>query len=81
MKLLDHYFEFPDLLELFDNTDSMILVGEFRRGNIVMLADPLPEWVVNHLGNHLNPQPGQGSSLKDLNDIDAVRKAYRSSKK
>ncbi|MBS1602588.1 MAG: hypothetical protein JST42_07960 [Bacteroidetes bacterium] len=81
LKLLDHYFDIPDLLELFDNTDSMVLVGEFRRGSTVLLADPVPEWVINHLGAHLNPKPEQRPSLKDLNDIDAVRNAYRSAKK
>ncbi len=32
LKLLDHYFDYPDVLELFDNTDSMLLVGAGEAG-------------------------------------------------
>jgi predicted ABC-type ATPase len=77
LELLDHYFNFPDVLELFDNTDSMTLVGEFKRGDIVMLAEYPPEWVVQCLGSHLKPKASHGIPAKDLNDIDAVRKFYQ----
>lgn len=79
LKLLDHYFDYPDVLELFDNTDSMLLAGEFRQGEPVMLAGSLPEWVIKYLGSHLKPRSYSGNSPKDLNDIDAVRKAYKAS--
>jgi hypothetical protein len=77
---LDHYFGFPDVLELFDNTDSMVLVAEFKRGEIVMLAERLPRWVMQYLGNHLTPKSEPSNSPKDLSDIDAVRKSYQALK-
>lgn len=80
LELLDHYFNFVDVLELFDNTDSMILVGEFKRGKVVMLAEYLPEWVVRHLGRHLKPKADHNIPPGDLSDIDAVRKFYRALK-
>ncbi|HVU98329.1 MAG TPA: hypothetical protein VHE34_24060 [Puia sp.] len=80
LKLLDHYFHYPDVLELFDNTDSMVLVGEFKRGEIVMRLEVMPAWVVKYLGNHLRPRLDSSVPAKDLSDIDAVRKAYQALK-
>jgi len=53
----------------------MLLVGEFRHGEPLMLAEPLPAWVSQYLGGHLKSIPDSGDSPKDLNDIDAVRRA------
>lgn len=80
LKLLDHYFNYPDVLELFDNTDSMVLVGEFRRGEIVMRLEQMPSWVVQYLGNHLKLKSDSAILAKDLSDINAVRTAYQAMK-
>jgi predicted ABC-type ATPase len=80
LKLLDHYFSYPDVLELFDNTDSMVLVGEFKRGEIVVRAEQMPAWVEKYLGSHLRPRSNSNVPVNDLSDIDAVRKAYQALK-
>jgi predicted ABC-type ATPase len=80
LKLLDHYFEYPDVLELFDNSKTMLLVAEYRKGQQVMQYDHLPSWVVDYLGRHLSGTVGSDNSLQTLKDIDAVRKAYEKMK-
>jgi len=76
LKLLDHYFEYPDILEIFDNSKTMELVLECHKGQIVMAAEILPEWVGRFLNNHRRPNADSGISYKSMRDIDAVRKAY-----
>jgi len=77
LKLLNHYFAYPDILKLFDNTVVMMQVGEIRKGDVVMLEEHLPEWVREYLGSQLWPTSESRASLKDLPDIDEVRKSYR----
>ena len=80
LKLLDHYFAYPDILKLFDNSSVMTQVGEFQKGAIVMLAERQPEWSKQYLGRHLQQDAHSSTSVKDLNDIDAVRKSYQALK-
>lgn len=81
LKLLDHYFDKPDVLELFDNSKTMTLMAEIRRGQLIMLANPLPEWVTTYLGQHIKPANNQQPNTRDLNDLDAVRRKYGELKK
>jgi predicted ABC-type ATPase len=80
LKLLDHYFEYPDVLEIFDNSKTMQLVAECRKGKIIMLVEKLPVWVDHLLGDHRGPNSDPEISYKSMNDIDAVRKAYEALK-
>jgi predicted ABC-type ATPase len=80
LKLLDHYFEYPNVLEIFDNSKTMELVAECRKGQIVMVAKILPDWVARFLGNHLHPNSDPSVSYKSMSDIDAVRKSYQALK-
>jgi len=80
LKLLDHYFGYPDILKLFDNSTVMTQVGEFRRGDIAMRLEQMPAWVEKYLGSHLKLKSDPNVAAKDLSDIDAVRKAYQSLK-
>ncbi|HEY4109167.1 zeta toxin family protein [Puia sp.] len=80
LNLLNHFFEFADILQLFDNSTVMTQIGEFRCGECVMLADSLPKWVLSYLGNHIEREEESGITPKDLTDIDAVRKAYQALK-
>ena len=77
LKLLDHYFEYPDVLEIFDNSKTMNLVAECRKGQIIMLSEKLPDWVTRFLGNHFRSHPNANVSIRSMNDIDAVRKSYQ----
>ena len=80
LKLLDHYFEHPDVLEIFDNSKTMELVAECRKGQIVMVAEMLPDWVTRFLSNRLRPNTDRSVSYKSMSDIDAVRKSYQALK-
>jgi predicted ABC-type ATPase len=80
LKLLNHYFIYPDVLKLFDNSRVMTQVAEFRTGEIVTLAEHLPHWVNLHFGDFLKPKSDQKPAPKDLSDIDAVRKSYQALK-
>jgi predicted ABC-type ATPase len=46
LQLLNHYFDKPDRLQLFDNSESMLLEVELARGKAVSVVVPeiLPEW-------------------------------------
>jgi len=52
LKLLDHYFSYPDILKLFDNSSVMTQIGEFRRGEVVVRTERRPKWVEQYLGKH-----------------------------
>src|SRR5258708_14086021 len=76
LKLLDHYFEYPDVLELFDNSKTMLLVAEYRKGHPVMQLDILLSCVIDYLGTHFSRTASSDIASQALKDIDAVRKAY-----
>ena len=77
LKLLDHYFAYPDVLELFDNSKTMELVAEYRKGQPIMESEKLPSWIVDYLGRHLSGAAAPDISQRALKDIDEVRKAYQ----
>lgn len=76
LKLLSHYFNRPDKLQLFDNSETTRLIAEIDHGLIVHLTGSLPEWVKKYLGQNLQQQPKQETQIKDLGNIDEVRKSY-----
>jgi len=77
LKLLDHYFAYPDVLELFDNSKEMSLVAEYKKGQLVMQMENVPLWVVDYLGKHLSGMGKSDISQQTFKDIDAVRKSYQ----
>ncbi|HEV2478685.1 MAG TPA: hypothetical protein VGS79_03440 [Puia sp.] len=77
LKLLDHYFDYPDILELFDNSKAMLLVAECRKGQIKMRTEVLPGWIVEYLGRHFTTSSTTDASPRSLSDIDAVRRSYQ----
>jgi predicted ABC-type ATPase len=77
LKLLDHYLEYPDVLEIFDNSRTMQLVVECRKGEIIMLTEELPEWVEHLVSKRLHPNADTEIPYKSMSDIDAVRKSYQ----
>jgi len=81
LKLLDHYFTYPDILEIFDNSQTMSLILESKKGQITIFAEKIPDWVIQYLGTHLKPSSGQATPPKEMDDIDAVRKAYQAKKR
>ena len=80
LKLLEHYFDYPDILELFDNSKTMELVAECRKGKIIMVTEILPDWVGRFLVTHLRQNSDQSISYQSMSDIDTVRKAYQAIK-
>jgi predicted ABC-type ATPase len=77
LKLLDHFFEFADILKLFDNSTALTQIGDFRSGQIIMLANSLPKWVSTYLDRHVQFSEGTEDTNRYLADIESVRKAYR----
>jgi hypothetical protein len=55
-------------------------MGEFRGGEIVMLADQLPQWVIQYLGSHLKRAADSEIPSESMGDIDAVRRSYQALK-
>ena len=80
LNLLNHYFNKPDILELFDNSKQMIRIAEINHGQILELADSVPEWITKYLGKHLQPGLKQEKPIKDMT-FDEVRKTYQEEKK
>jgi Uncharacterized protein conserved in bacteria len=76
LKLLNHYFDRPDTLELFDNSKQMIRLAQVNQGQIIKIAEHLPNWVTQYLGQHFQEQIQQQTKIRDLGNIDEVRKSY-----
>lgn len=82
LKLLNHYFEKPDILQLFDNSVTLILVAEVQKGKISTLNPPVPDWVEKYLGDKFsNEHLQEEMKVKDLGSVEEVRKRYLASKK
>jgi len=81
LKLLNHYFDKADILELFDNSKTLSLMAEVRKGQVIVIADLLPDWISSYLGEHLKPPNNQESGVRNLSNLDAVRKKYEELKK
>jgi predicted ABC-type ATPase len=80
LNLLNHYFDKPDKLQLFDNSETMKLVAEITKGEVVYISDTLPEWVTQYLGQKFRNEVKSETKARDLNSIDAVRKQYLENK-
>jgi predicted ABC-type ATPase len=82
LKLLNHYFEKPDSLQLFDNSVTLILVAEVQKGIVNTLNPPFPDWVEKYLGDKIRKEHHQEEKkVKDLGSVEEVRKRYQASKK
>src|SRR5216684_1371053 len=80
LNLLNHYFDKPDKLQLFDHTKTMKLVAEFSRGQALHVTDELPEWIVQYLGKRFLKEEQSEVKARDMNSVDEVRKRYLESK-
>ena len=80
LKLLNHYFNKADKLQLFDNSQYLQLIGEISFGEILFQAVHLPQWVTENLGEHFQTELKKEKSIKDMT-IDEVRERYRNQKK
>lgn len=81
LKLLDHYFDKPDKLQLFDNSQKTTLLVEIDKGEIKYCTAELPKWVSQYLGLHLKQQVNQEKEIRNLGSIDEVRESYEQLKK
>jgi len=80
LNLLNHYFDKPDKLQLFDNSASMELVAEIAKGQILHVAQELPEWILQYLGKRFVNEEQSEIKARDMNSVDEVRKRYLESK-
>lgn len=76
LKLLGHYFDKPDRLQLFDNSLETRLVAEINKGAVLRVMEVLPDWVKTHLGDKLTQKNIEEVKIRELNDVDEVRKRY-----
>jgi predicted ABC-type ATPase len=76
LNLLNHYFNRPDILELFDNTKKMVRLAEISQGQIIEVIESLPNWVTQYLGQHFQQQIEKQKQARDLGSIEEVRKSY-----
>lgn len=77
LKLLNHYFSRPDKLQLFDNSTTVQLLANIRQGENIYLIQKLPDWVMRYLGQHFQQKPKQEITIKDMKNVDEVKKAYK----
>jgi predicted ABC-type ATPase len=78
LNLLNHYFDKPDKLQLFDNSVTMELIAEISKGKFLHSALEIPRWVSQYLGQRFTKENMIETRLIDLNSVDEVRKRYLS---
>lgn len=78
LNLLNHYFNTPDKIQLFDNTSTPILIAESEFGKIIERNDVLPSWVESYLGQHFKESEKINSDIKSLSSIEEIKKIYKS---
>lgn len=76
LKLLNHYLDKPDKLQLFDNSEKTRLLIEINKGEIILSSEALPEWITKYLGRLNQKEVLLEAKIADLKDIDEVRKTY-----
>jgi predicted ABC-type ATPase len=81
LNLLNHYFDKPDKLQLFDNSVTMELVAEIAKGQVIHATEKLPDWVIQYLGQKFTKEVKSETKARDMSSIDEVRKRYLESKK
>ncbi len=74
---LNHYFDWPDSLTLFDTADGFEVVYRRLGGTVQYQADPLPTWVTQHLGQWFGLVAGQSTpAAGSASSVDEVRVLY-----
>jgi hypothetical protein len=77
LKLLDHYFNIPDKIQLIDNSGSPLLVLEKTANVIKIFMEQFPGWVRDYLGTHLSGSINEPLQPKNLSSADEVRALYK----
>lgn len=78
-KLLKHYFLKPDKIQLFDNSDELLMVGE-SNGQVLKQYPPVPDWAIQLMSNAIG-EGGAGVSQPLPQSIEAVRQHYQNLRK
>ncbi|QJD81542.1 AAA family ATPase [Spirosoma rhododendri] len=75
---LNRFFDQPDSLILFDTSHGPLNPVYKRVGGVVeQQADPLPDWVVQHLGRHFGVNTNVSApSVRSAASVDEVRNLY-----
>jgi predicted ABC-type ATPase len=78
LRLLNHYFDKPDHLQLFDNSETMLLQIEMVNGKTTACVsfESLPNWIINNLPKVLGINSPAEAKERHLNSIEEVRKKY-----
>jgi predicted ABC-type ATPase len=76
LHLLNHYFDKPDKLQLFDNTVTMDLVAELSKGQVLHMSPNVPVWVSQYLKQVFTAEVKLEQRARDLGSVDEVRRRY-----
>lgn len=78
LEWLNHFFDKPDSLILFDTSSGQINPVYRRvRGVVELQVDPLPDWVIQYLGVHFGYDKSRTlPSMRSATSVDEVRKRY-----
>ncbi|HWJ29471.1 MAG TPA: zeta toxin family protein [Flavisolibacter sp.] len=81
LKLLNHYFNVPDIIHLIDNSKDLKIVAIKSGERLEKLEDHLPGWITHYLVDHFQPTSAKQTAVKDLSSIEEVKKRYNQLKK
>ncbi len=79
LKLLSHYFKVPDIIQLIDNSTPLVLIALKEGEAYKMLTPAPPEWFTKYLSHHFHSTE-KPASIKDLSNIEEVKRRYKASK-
>ncbi len=80
LALLSHYFAIPERLQLFDNSQTSILMAEIESGQVIARVEELPPWISKNFNSYFEDQMEEKIEARNLKDIDEVRKLYMKKK-
>ena len=67
---------------MFDNSKSLQLVAEIKKGEVQKLHSSLPDWIADKLSAHFNRNEiKKEKKVLDMDSIEEVRKSYQEFKK
>ena len=79
LKLLQHYFKVPEVIQLVDNSETLKPIAVRKNQQVSLLTEELPKWFTDYLYKHFKPSENV-VSIRDLSSMEEVRKRYLQNK-
>ncbi len=80
LKLLAHYFNIPEVVQLTDNSETLRPIAIKNKEHLELLTNDFPGWFTDYLYDYFVLAKKQ-KPVKDLSEIDEVRKRYKQGEK